>query len=38
MSREHILEEIDSLDAKLTDLILEYWKQFAHFGTWQFLV
>ncbi|MCM3409364.1 CBO0543 family protein [Metabacillus litoralis] len=36
MSREHILEEIDSLDDKLTDLILEYWKQFAHFGTWQF--
>lgn len=33
MSREHLLEQTDSLHAKLTDLILEYWKQFGHFGT-----
>lgn len=36
LSREQYQQEIDKLDARLTDLILEFWKQNADFSTWQF--
>ncbi|MFD2046408.1 CBO0543 family protein [Ornithinibacillus salinisoli] len=36
MSREQLLKEIETLDAKLMVLVLEHWNRFGDFSSWQF--
>jgi hypothetical protein len=38
MSKEQHLQEINKLDTNLMELILEFWIQYGHFGTWQYWI